>query len=103
MDGFVQNTGAMAQGCDASSVMDYFDGNTVTAMWNCAQHFALSDNATTDQASITRFVEDNWRLGRLGDQSFDALANPLTGLFAFGRRAHASPLFLDPRTGARRG
>src|SRR3954468_186343 len=44
MDGFVQNTGAMAQGCDASSVMDYFDGNTVTAMWNYAQHFALSDN-----------------------------------------------------------
>ena len=24
--------------------MDYFDGNTVTAMWNYAQHFALSDN-----------------------------------------------------------
>jgi phospholipase C len=26
-------------------VMDYFDGNTVTAMWNYAQHFALSDNS----------------------------------------------------------
>jgi phospholipase C len=25
-------------------VMGYFDGNTVTAMWNYAQHFALSDN-----------------------------------------------------------
>jgi phospholipase C len=24
--------------------MDYYDGNTVTAMWNYAQHFALSDN-----------------------------------------------------------
>ena len=24
--------------------MDYFDGNTVTALWNYAQHFALSDN-----------------------------------------------------------
>jgi phospholipase C len=44
MDGFVQHTGATAQGCDARSVMDYFDGNTVTAMWRYAQHFALSDN-----------------------------------------------------------
>ncbi|MGH7118265.1 MAG: phospholipase C [Acetobacteraceae bacterium] len=26
-------------------VMGYFDGNTVTALWNYAQHFALSDNA----------------------------------------------------------
>ena len=24
--------------------MDYFDGNTVTALWNYAQHFAMSDN-----------------------------------------------------------
>ncbi len=30
-------------------VMGYFDGNTVTAMWNYAQHFAMSDNAYGDQ------------------------------------------------------
>ena len=24
--------------------MGYFDGNTVTALWNYAQHFAMSDN-----------------------------------------------------------
>jgi phospholipase C len=29
-------------------VMGYYDGNTVTAMWNYAQHFAMSDNAYTD-------------------------------------------------------
>ncbi|HTW26589.1 MAG TPA: alkaline phosphatase family protein [Acetobacteraceae bacterium] len=29
-------------------VMGYFDGNTVTALWRYAQHFALSDNAYTD-------------------------------------------------------
>jgi len=29
-------------------VMGYFDGNTVTAMWNYAQYFAMSDNAYTD-------------------------------------------------------
>jgi len=26
------------------AVMDYYDGNTVTGLWNYAQHFALSDN-----------------------------------------------------------
>jgi phospholipase C len=29
-------------------VMGYFDGNTVTAMWRYAQHFAMSDDAYTD-------------------------------------------------------
>lgn len=29
-------------------VMDYYDGNTVTAMWNYAQHFALNDNSFGD-------------------------------------------------------
>jgi len=35
--------------CSPGDVMGYFDGNTVTAMWNYAQHFAMSDNhfATT--------------------------------------------------------
>jgi phospholipase C len=29
-------------------VMGYYDGNTVTALWEYAQHFALDDNAYTD-------------------------------------------------------
>ena len=29
-------------------VMGYFDGNTVTAYWNYAQNYAMSDNAFTD-------------------------------------------------------
>jgi phospholipase C len=29
-------------------VMGYFDGNTVTALWNYAQYFAMDDNAYTD-------------------------------------------------------
>ena len=28
-----------------NSTMGYFDGNTVTALWNYAQHFAMSDNS----------------------------------------------------------
>jgi phospholipase C len=27
------------------AVMDYYDGNTVTGLWNYAQHFAMSDNS----------------------------------------------------------
>ena len=30
-------------------VMGYFDGNTVTALWNYAQNYAMSDNAWADQ------------------------------------------------------
>ena len=31
--------------CDPKTVMDYYDGNTVTGLWNDAQHFAISDNS----------------------------------------------------------
>lgn len=56
------------------------------------------DHTLTDQTSILRFIEDNWQLGRIGDQSFDALAGPLLNLFNFNGPA-APPLFLDPATG----
>jgi phospholipase C len=32
----------------SGQVMGYYDGNTVTAMWRYAQHFAMSDNAYGD-------------------------------------------------------
>jgi phospholipase C len=41
------------------------------------------DHTLTDQASITRFIEDNWRTGRIGDHSFDATAGSLAGMFDF--------------------
>jgi phospholipase C len=34
-----------AYGKDKGLVMGYFDGNTVTAMWNYAQNFAMNDNS----------------------------------------------------------
>ena len=47
MDQFVQVARAAGGSCaaprGADIVMDYFDGNTVTALWNLAQHFAMSD------------------------------------------------------------
>ncbi|MEU6194751.1 alkaline phosphatase family protein [Streptomyces sp. NPDC047061] len=41
------------------------------------------DHTQTDQSSITRFIEDNWRTGRVGDHSFDATAGSLTNMFDF--------------------
>src|SRR5262245_43282327 len=52
MDKFVEATGVGSTsqspcadyGHGPGLVMGYFDGNTVTALWNYAQHFAMSDN-----------------------------------------------------------
>jgi phospholipase C len=58
------------------------------------------DHALTDQASILRFIEDNWQLGRIGDQSFDARAGSLGNLFDFNPEAKRAPkVYLDPETG----
>jgi phospholipase C len=51
MDKFVTTVGNGArtnptgQACQKSDVMNYYDGNTVTALWNYAQNFSMSDNS----------------------------------------------------------
>jgi phospholipase C len=61
------------------------------------------DHETTDQSSILRFIEDNWGLGRLGNQSFDAKAGSLMGMFDFSHHddheEETSLLLLDPVSG----
>jgi phospholipase C len=57
------------------------------------------DHSITDQSSILRFIEDNWNLGRIGNQSFDAIAGSLGNLFNFSGNQRAAPLFLNPTTG----
>jgi len=58
------------------------------------------DHSITDQSSILRFIEDNWGLGRIGNQSFDSRAGSLMNIFDFTLAAHhANKLFLDPSTG----
>jgi phospholipase C len=59
MDKFVQDT--TGSGCSQSTfpnqgdygpngiVMDYYDGNTVTGLWNYAQHYTLNDNSYDSQ------------------------------------------------------
>jgi phospholipase C len=66
------------------------------------------DHTLTDQSSIIKFVEDNWRLPRIPG-SADAVAGGLNGLFDFGAKkgnGHAygnapnrAPFVLDPITG----
>ncbi|MDI3316556.1 MAG: alkaline phosphatase family protein [Bacillota bacterium] len=57
------------------------------------------DHTLTDQASILRFIEDNWSLGRIGDQSMDAVAGSILNMFDFSHGPSNAPLFLDPATG----
>src|SRR5207247_4637958 len=57
------------------------------------------DHTLTDQSSIIRFIEDNWGLGRIGDQSFDERAGSIDDMFDFSREGHRRRLFLDPSTG----
>ena len=57
------------------------------------------DHQITDQSSILRFIEDNWKLGQIGDQSFDAKAGSLLNMFNFSQGHSADKLFLDPTNG----
>jgi len=64
------------------------------------------DHTVTDQSSILKFIEDNWKTGRIGNFSFDEKAGSLDSMFSFadhGRgddgHAHARTLILNPSTG----
>jgi len=62
------------------------------------------DHSVTDQTSVLRFIEDNWLQGqRIGQGSFDGIANSITQMLDFDRRHDGDRddgvLFLDPATG----
>ncbi len=58
------------------------------------------DSTVTDQTSIIRFIEDNWLKGqRIGQGSFDVLANSISQMFDFKHYRSDSQLFLDPSSG----
>ena len=60
----------------------------------------LVDHSLTDQSSILRFIEDNWGLGRMGNQTFDVKAGPISNMLDFSSSGHrAGNLVLDPTTG----
>lgn len=58
------------------------------------------DHTVTDQSSIIRFVEDNWLSGqRIGQGSFDGIANSISQMFNFNNVRSNGVLFLNPSTG----
>ncbi|KVV48118.1 phospholipase [Burkholderia ubonensis] len=62
------------------------------------------DHTMIDQASVVRFIEDNWLSGqRIGGGSFDASAGDLRGLFDFASKPNTTPLYLDPTLGTALG
>ncbi|MGO2613129.1 phospholipase C [Corynebacterium flavescens] len=56
------------------------------------------DSTYTEQTSITKFIQDNWDLGRLGADTFDNRAGKLDGMFDF--QAKADKVFLNETDGS---
>jgi phospholipase C len=68
------------------------------------------DHTTTDQTSILRFIEDNWKLGRIddldhpggtapGQASFDDIAGSILNMFDFDDGPQLRAVILDRFTG----
>jgi phospholipase C len=55
------------------------------------------DHTVTDQSSILKFVEDNWKTGPIGNFSFDEKAGSMDNLFDFHHKN--KQLLLDPVSG----
>ncbi len=59
------------------------------------------DHTLTDQSSVLRFTEDNWDLGRLGNQSSDRFAGSLLNMFDFNPEHTRAPKVLLNSDGTR--
>jgi phospholipase C len=59
------------------------------------------DSTVTEQASVVKFIEDNWSLGRIGGGSADERSGSIVQMFDFTKPTpqNASPVILDPTTG----
>ncbi|QDG87560.1 phospholipase C [Pseudarthrobacter sp. NIBRBAC000502770] len=57
------------------------------------------DHTETDQASILKFIEDNWHTGQIGDSSADATAGSMEAMFNFHHERNDKVL-LNEQTGA---
>jgi phospholipase C len=64
------------------------------------------DHTITDQSSVLRFIEDNWLAGkRIGQGSFDTIANSLEGMFDFAHESapNGRSFILNTTSGAVEG
>ncbi|HEX4864643.1 MAG TPA: alkaline phosphatase family protein [Acidimicrobiales bacterium] len=115
MDKFVQDTGKSLtlQACLTSehnpapvtgpapnyAVMDYYDGNTVTAMWNYAQGFAMSDNSWE-----TNFGPSTpGAINVTGGNTFGVICGPSSAVLAASACSVTAPPAATPGTPASYG
>jgi phospholipase C len=73
------------------AVMDYYDGNTVTALWNYAQHFAMSDNSYSDRFGPSTPGALNVTSGN----TFGAICGPSSAVYT-GQVEHRAPAIRPP-------
>jgi phospholipase C len=59
------------------------------------------DHTLMDQTSIIRFIEDNWNLGRIGNNSYDSKAGSMLNMFNFTKGHYTDKLFLDASNGTK--
>ena len=94
MDKFIQNTDV--ESCSPPDqtapnlVMDYYDGNTVTGLWNYAQHFAMSDNSY----STTFGPSTPGALNVTSGNTYGAICGPTSAVY------QGTPCTADPGTAA---
>ena len=91
MDKFVEFVGVGAGGCPdygfhARLTMGYYDGNTVTALWSYAQHFAMNDNSfgtmfgPSTPGALNLVSGQTWGIGpSIGDISGDVAGGSVIG------------------------
>jgi phospholipase C len=72
LDRFPESTNG--SGCPAGSNMGYYDGNTVTALWNYAQHFAMSDNFFDTEFGTTVMGHLNLISGQTHQTGIDSIS-----------------------------
>jgi phospholipase C len=97
VDKFVQHTAGQEctraePGQEKSTVMDYYDGNTVTALWNYAQHYTLEDDSFETQFGPSTPGHLNLISGETGGAS---ATKPNSSLASGSLIGNAYPLYDD--------
>jgi phospholipase C len=88
--------GAGGAGCTPNLGMGYYDGNTVTALWNYAQHFAMSDNFFASEFGTTVMGH----LNLISGQTHGAVPSSISGRVVNGTViANVNPVMDDCATG----
>jgi len=107
MDKFPESVGSGGPGCNdvgmgTGVVMGYFDGNTVTGMWNYAQHFSMSDNSFGTDFGPSAVGAINLISGNTFGATLVPLTpkgNPASGAGSISGGGTMGSLIGDPRPG----